>query len=342
MPIHDWTRVPAGIFHHFHHRWITAISDALNAGLLPPEYYALAEQTAAGLGPDVLALQARTPESDGGSGGPVGSLTLARPQTTFTATTDAEFYRRKKSWVAVRHVSDDRVVAIVEIISPGNKTGRNALRSLLDKVWELLERRVHLLLIDLFPPTKRDPHGLHAAVWAELVDDSASVPSPDKPLTLVAYESDLTVTAYIEPITVGDVLPDMPLILEPAGRSGFRWRQRIKPRGRSHPRGGGACSRRRRPVDRLALNAPRQVIAGHADGQTAEQDDQHGRRPAPAIPHRLAVAGGGPRAKQAARAQERPLPLADQKPVPCANDDIRGEASPIKDFVVRPHLRKID
>ena len=44
MPVHDWTRVEAGIFHDFHHTWITAIKNALNAGLLPEEYYALAEQ----------------------------------------------------------------------------------------------------------------------------------------------------------------------------------------------------------------------------------------------------------------------------------------------------------
>lgn len=35
MPMHDWTLVPAGIFHAFHHRWISAINDALNGGLLP-------------------------------------------------------------------------------------------------------------------------------------------------------------------------------------------------------------------------------------------------------------------------------------------------------------------
>jgi hypothetical protein len=37
MPIHDWTRVEAGIFHHFQHGWIEEISRALNAGLLPDE-----------------------------------------------------------------------------------------------------------------------------------------------------------------------------------------------------------------------------------------------------------------------------------------------------------------
>ena len=41
MPIHDWTRVDAGIFHAFHHDWITEIARALNRGLLPADYYAL-------------------------------------------------------------------------------------------------------------------------------------------------------------------------------------------------------------------------------------------------------------------------------------------------------------
>ena len=58
------TRVDAGIFHDFHHEWISTIRRALNNGLLPPEYYALAEQQAAGFGPDVLTLQAASPDAD--------------------------------------------------------------------------------------------------------------------------------------------------------------------------------------------------------------------------------------------------------------------------------------
>lgn len=30
MPVHDWTRVEAGIFHHFHHFWISEIARTLN------------------------------------------------------------------------------------------------------------------------------------------------------------------------------------------------------------------------------------------------------------------------------------------------------------------------
>ena len=194
---------------------------------MPSDYYAMAEQQAAGYGPDVLTLQidGDDPLEFDPSGefdpqetkGGLATAPLAPPTATHMVQTDEEFYRRKKSSIAVRHVSDDRIVAMVEIVSPGNKSGSNAFRAFLEKTCELLEHRIHLLIIDLFPPTSRDPHGLHAAIWRELVDD----PEPDvaggKPLTLAAYESSLVVKAFVETVAVGDSLPDMPLILEPDG-----------------------------------------------------------------------------------------------------------------------------
>ena len=80
--------------------------------------------------------------------------------------------------------------------------------------WELLEHRIHLLIIDPFPPGKRDPKGLHAEIWGEIEDESFE-PPPGKPLTLVSYECELVTHAYIEPFAVGDILPDMPLFLTP-------------------------------------------------------------------------------------------------------------------------------
>ena len=76
MPVHDWTRVSAGIFHHFHFEWIGDLSRQLNRGLLPPDYYALAEQLAGGLGPDVLTLQ--LPENRAAAiAEPAGGIALA-------------------------------------------------------------------------------------------------------------------------------------------------------------------------------------------------------------------------------------------------------------------------
>src|SRR5580693_1851597 len=128
MPMHNWTLVEAGIFHAFLHHWISAISDTLNTGLLPPEYYALPEQQAAGFGPDVLTLQDPSRRLGDEVVESASSITLlARPRTRFMAETDVEFYRRKKSSVVVRHVSGDRIVAMIEIVSPGNKTSRHGI-----------------------------------------------------------------------------------------------------------------------------------------------------------------------------------------------------------------------
>jgi len=219
MAVHDWTRVEAGIFHDFHHSWIEEIARALNRGLLPPDYYALREQYAAGFGPDVLTLQGGGAEGADGlgqdvSGRHAGGVLLAPPKLQPVAETELGFYRRKQKNVTVRHVSGDEVVAMVEIVSPGNKSSRNAMRCFVEKAATLLERQIHLLIVDLHPPGRRDPHGIHAEIWEEVAGEAYAAPF-DKPLTQVAYESELSVRAYVVPMAVGDVLTDMPLFLEP-------------------------------------------------------------------------------------------------------------------------------
>jgi hypothetical protein len=218
MPIHDWTRVEAGIFHAFHHDWITELARALNRGLLPPDYYALPEQFAAGFGPDVLTLQEESNGDAEGSAsstpGPAGGVLLAVSKWKPSAETDMAFYRRKQKVVTVRHVSGDRIVAMIEIISPGNKASRNPLRAFVQKAAELLDRGVHLLIIDLHPPGKRDPDGIHNEIWQEVAGQEYALPA-NKPLTLAAYEAGNALRAYVVQAAVGDPLTDMPLFLEP-------------------------------------------------------------------------------------------------------------------------------
>src|SRR5438132_586272 len=57
MPIHDWTRVRANRFHDFHQSWTINIRNALNAGLLPPGFFAMAEQITGGPEADVVTLE---------------------------------------------------------------------------------------------------------------------------------------------------------------------------------------------------------------------------------------------------------------------------------------------
>ena len=46
MPVHDWSRVDADLFHDFHQAWSIGIRNALNGGLLPKGYSALVGQHA--------------------------------------------------------------------------------------------------------------------------------------------------------------------------------------------------------------------------------------------------------------------------------------------------------
>jgi hypothetical protein len=58
--------------------------------------------------------------------------------------------------------------AVVEVVSKGNKSGRRGFEDFLRKAAELLSHEVHLLILDLQPPTGRDPQGIHGAIWDEV------------------------------------------------------------------------------------------------------------------------------------------------------------------------------
>jgi hypothetical protein len=215
MPVHDWTRVDAGIFHHFHLEWIGDLSRVLNRGLLPPDYYALAEQIAGGVGPDVLTLHHPT-RSSGFAEEPAGGVALATapPRVHFRSRAEPDAYAAKARSVVIRHVSKHRVIAICEIVSPGNKNSRHGFRAFVDKAVRILRAGIHLVILDLFPPGPRDPQGIHKAIWDEFNDNDFALPS-GTPLTLVAYIGATVPEAFIEPTTVGAVLPEMPLFLTP-------------------------------------------------------------------------------------------------------------------------------
>lgn len=222
MPIHDWTRVDAGIFHHFHGSWITEVCRALNAGLLPPDYYALTEQVAGPGNPDVLALRVPgngvangPPSADAGPSGGI-ALKTAPPSARFHDRAENEVYSGKARSAVVRRTNGDQVVAVIEVVSPGNKASQHAFRSFVTKAVEYLDAGVHLLILDLFPPTPRDPQGVHPAIWSNIVDRPFELPA-DKRMTLAAYDAGPVKQAFVEPVAVGDMLPEMPLFLAPGG-----------------------------------------------------------------------------------------------------------------------------
>lgn len=90
MPIHDWTRVDPNDYHHFHGRWIYAIADALNLGILPTDFFALAEHV----------------------------TDLGRTPTSKKAL-------RSRRCVAVRRTLDRHLIAVIELIPPFDRSMRS-------------------------------------------------------------------------------------------------------------------------------------------------------------------------------------------------------------------------
>lgn len=208
MPIHDWTRVEAGDFHDFHQCWVVAIRNALNSGLLPPGYMAMAEQVTGRPIPVVVALQARGPIVGSEGGIAVASVP---PTARLIARFERINYAKRADHVVIRH-GRGKVVAIIEIVSPGNKDGRAALRSFVEKAADILNQGVNLLIVDLFTPTPRDPQGIHKAIWDEFGDEPFEAPA-GKPLIVASYLGGDVPTAYVEPVGIGDALPSLPIFL---------------------------------------------------------------------------------------------------------------------------------
>ena len=165
MPIHDWTRVEADLFHAFRHRWLGALCDALNAERLPEDHFALIEPA------------------------------------------------RGSDRIAIRH-REGRLVAAVEVISPGDKADETALRIFVEAMGQMIHRQVHALIVDPFPPGRFDPQGLHKAIWDALEEEDYEPPA-DRPLMAASYDAGPMPVTYVEPMAVGDILPEMPIFLEP-------------------------------------------------------------------------------------------------------------------------------
>jgi hypothetical protein len=205
--MHDWTVVPSGIYRDFHSEWLPQIKRVLNEGLLPEGLYAILEQAAGSYVADVLTLGETVEASDVGGG--TATLVKPRPKTShYSDSLHASRIRR----IAIKHVSNDRTVAVIELVSPGNKSSKRDMDAFLKKACDCLSQGIHLLIIDPFPPGPRDPDGIHDRIWTDYTGQGFELP-PEKPLTLVAYEAGPITRAYIETIAVGESLPDMPLFV---------------------------------------------------------------------------------------------------------------------------------
>ena len=204
MPVHDWTRVAAGIFHAIQVDWIPEIQKVLNGGLLPPGYYALPEQHAGDSIADVLTLH-----------------TSARLQSRCRCLPPqaAPFWPRRRPRCDANKRSN-RTCALSaqpghsprQRPSPdrpagdclsGEQGSRQTIEDFADKAVSMLRSGVHLLVVDLFPSGPYDPQGMHGAIQQRLNEFEQPYDLPaDEPLTLASYAAGPRVDAYLEHVAV--------------------------------------------------------------------------------------------------------------------------------------------
>src|SRR5207237_624691 len=100
-------RAPAGTFHDFHATWIPMLKRVLNRDVLPEGYYAMAEQAAGGIIPDVLTLQAIDGHAAGQQDSGGTAVAERPPRVKITARIEQDLYLEKVNRIVIRHRSRD-------------------------------------------------------------------------------------------------------------------------------------------------------------------------------------------------------------------------------------------
>lgn len=212
MPIHDWTCACDAAYHDFQLGWSSRLSERLNHGVLPQSVYAMTE---------TIELRPRTefcplPEPDGpfvrrNWHEDLADSTEQPPRTRFHFRDDRRQYACKI--VTIRD-EDHQPIAAVFWVTRQDKETPYRLDAIIRQAVGSLTRDINLLVVDLFPPSICDPHGVHKAIWDQFRPEPFELPS-DKPLTVAAYAAGSELVAYVENVAVGDRMPDMPIFLTP-------------------------------------------------------------------------------------------------------------------------------
>lgn len=208
MPLQDWSVAADNVFRAFHLLLLGDLSRALNDHVLPAGYFARPEEYLGPFQADVLTLE---------SGGALGSSARSRAEAADLVPTATiappRFDPLRQRRLTVFSARDERRVAVIEVVSPGNKDSARRARQLTDKLIECLASGLHVLVIDLLPPTAAAP-GFGAAVARELGSDAVA-PVGRCTTSFECQPEPLAVQVYQRELALGRALDAPPLFLEP-------------------------------------------------------------------------------------------------------------------------------
>jgi hypothetical protein len=212
MPIHDWTRACDAAFHDFHLSWVSRLSAELNGGILPSPCYSLNETLE--IRPSAELRRLAEPESPYVRktwDDELLDVTDCPPISAFQTTDE-----RRQYACPIVTIRDDlhQPIAVIVGVTRQDKSTPYRLDQIVKFAVGAITHGIHFLVIDVFPPSKRDPQGLHKLIWDRIKDEPYELP-PGKPLTLASYSAGGVISAFVENVGVGDTLPDMPIFLTP-------------------------------------------------------------------------------------------------------------------------------
>jgi Protein of unknown function (DUF4058) len=220
MPLLDHFHPPLHPIRHwesFHSRWATAIADALDR-TLPPRYFAEVQVRFASdveaevfeFGVQCFMLRADDSTGDG--------LTAHWAPPPSQMEVSAVFPDDVE--VPVRDKEDgERILAVIALISPGNKDRDETRRAFAAKCSTYLQRDLGLIIVDIVTDQTAD---LHNELVRLLGHDDDLALSLESSLYAVAYHprywlSRQQIEMWPKVLAVGEYLPTLPLALRGTG-----------------------------------------------------------------------------------------------------------------------------
>lgn len=217
MPLHDHFHSPwsdHNFWEGFHSAWANTIVRHLNGSLLPPQFRAVPQvHLSAWVEADVAAFEQDGARRGGyGERGELATAAWAPPEPVQTLA--VEFPNQDVFEVQVLDEKRGmRLVAVVELVSPGNKDRAEHRRAFASKCAAYLQQQIGLLLVDIVS-------GRRASMHQELLEVLARpLPATELPdLYAIAYRTRKenghgALDTWPAALTVARPLPTLPLWL---------------------------------------------------------------------------------------------------------------------------------
>jgi hypothetical protein len=207
MPMHDWTRASAGDWHSFEFSWRCAISNHLTRSGLSQKYFSMI--TKLELRPETGFYEMQEPEKPNKLPPDDDTAELPSRLQAIPSIHEANY---ATDFLAIRESCFHTIKAAIFLVSKQDATVPYRKRALVQSAVGALTRGINVVVIDLCTNHRQPSDTISEAIWRELGNPPWERPV-EASTSAVSFRTDFSVEAYLEPLRVGEVLPEIPLFL---------------------------------------------------------------------------------------------------------------------------------